>query len=116
MKKIFTCALALTQTHRRVICRSKQSILFLCNFLLLIFTNLNLQALNPQLDQTLGTEFNDYGYSIDKTYDGGYIVGGTISNDNNTKDILLIRLDASGDTLWTKNYGGTYSVMTKVIV
>jgi hypothetical protein len=65
---------------------------------------MKVNAQTPNWTKTYGTPFTDYGYSIDKTYDGGYIIGGTISNDNNNKDIMLLRLDANGDTLWTKNY------------
>jgi hypothetical protein len=42
--------------------------------------------------------------SVQQTLDGGYIVGGTISANNG--DIYLMKINASGDTLWTKTFGG----------
>ena len=49
----------------------------------------------------------DVGYSIQQTSDGGYIVTGhTYNFGAQAKDILLMKLNATGDTLWTKMYGG----------
>ena len=58
--------------------------------------------------KTFGYWEDDWGYSIRQTPDDGYIVaGGTTNIDNNYVDIYLIRTNVSGDTLWTKTYGGT---------
>lgn len=49
--------------------------------------------------------------SLIKTYDGGYALGGSIKDVNdtvNTSDALLVKLDANGDTMWTKVFGGPY--------
>jgi hypothetical protein len=48
-------------------------------------------------------------YSVDQTYDGGYIVSGTIRSGSSRYKVYLIRTDSSGDTLWTKYYGITGS-------
>lgn len=50
---------------------------------------MKVNAQTPNWTQTYGSAFNDYGYSIEKTYDGGYIIGGTASDDEDKKDILL---------------------------
>jgi hypothetical protein len=42
-----------------------------------------------------------YGASIQKTTDGGYIVAGSSSNQG-----FLFKLNAQGDSLWLKEYGG----------
>ena len=53
-----------------------------------------------------GTD-QDYSKSIQQTTDGGYIIcGETGSYGNGDADIYLIKLNPSGDTLWTKTFGG----------
>jgi hypothetical protein len=54
-----------------------------------------------------GTD-DDYGYSVAQTSDEGYIVAGcTESFGAGGEDVYLIKTDATGDTLWTKTFGGT---------
>lgn len=50
---------------------------------------------------------SDYASSVQQTYDGGYIViGNTFSFGVDTDDVYMLKTDATGDTLWTKTYGG----------
>jgi hypothetical protein len=70
---------------------------------------MKVNAQTPNWTQTYGSAFNDYGYSIEKTYDGGYIIGGTASDDEDKKDILLLKLNTDGDTMWTRNLGSTHN-------
>lgn len=43
------------------------------------------------------------GYSLKQMMDGGYIVAGTKYG-----DVLLVKADSSGDSLWTHTYGGSW--------
>ncbi len=58
--------------------------------------------------RTYGGMSYDWGESVRQTTDGGYIVAGeTYSFGNGYYDVYLIKTNASGDTLWTRSYGGT---------
>lgn len=61
-----------------------------------------------------GGSLNDVATGIQQVNDGGYIIAGyTESNDQDISgnhgsfDFWIIRLDISGDTVWTKTYGGS---------
>jgi len=70
--------------------------------------------------KVLGGNGSDYGYSIIKTSDGGYLLSGRTSSDygdiTSTKggiDMWVVKLDATGAISWQKSYGGNadeYSV------
>jgi hypothetical protein len=49
----------------------------------------------------------DMGYSVQQTLDGGYVVAGkTASFGQGNGDVYLIKTDSSGNTLWTRTWGG----------
>jgi len=57
--------------------------------------------------RTYGGINDDRGYSVQQTADGGYIVAGfTKSFGAGGSDVYLIKIDANGDLLWAKTYGG----------
>jgi len=52
----------------------------------------------------------DAGYSVQQTMDGGYIITGIRDSFDgvNGSNVWLLKTDSSGDTLWTKTYGGNF--------
>jgi hypothetical protein len=70
--------------------------------------------------RTYGGAMYDLGSSIQQTADNGYIIAGyTYSFGAGARDFYLIKTNASGDTLWTRTYGGSnyddgYSVQQTV--
>ena len=79
-------------------------------FVLLLFFLLNNLVINAAttFQKTFGGTSDEYGYATEQLSDGGYIMcGRTISFGVGGFDNYLIRLNANGDTLWTKTYGNT---------
>lgn len=61
-----------------------------------------------QWTKTYGGPQHDFGFNVEETFDGGYlIVGDTRSYGAGWYDIYVIRIDKVGDTLWTRTYGGS---------
>ena len=57
--------------------------------------------------RTYGGQGSDGFYSVAQTPDGGYVVTGwTTSYGAGSVDAWLVRTDVSGDTLWTRTWGG----------
>jgi hypothetical protein len=46
----------------------------------------------------------DFGYSVQQTTDGGYIIAGGSNN-----AAYLVKTDSNGDQIWQRTFGGTYS-------
>ncbi len=56
--------------------------------------------------RTIGGSERDYGYSVDNTSDGGYIiVGSTESFGSGSSDVYLIKRNSGGNAEWSKTFG-----------
>ena len=59
--------------------------------------------------KTYGGDGDDKGYSMAKTNDGGYIIGGTTTSFGSNKDYWVLKLDSNGNIQWQKYYDrGSY--------
>ncbi|UOQ52067.1 T9SS type A sorting domain-containing protein [Hymenobacter cellulosivorans] len=76
------------------------------------------QAPTKQWDRSFGGSGADYLYSVQPTPDGGYILGGhSASGTSSDKsqagkgqaDYWVIKLDATGNKIWDRSFGGTGS-------
>ncbi|MBZ0243505.1 MAG: hypothetical protein K8F24_09855, partial [Bacteroidales bacterium] len=54
-------------------------------------------------------QFHDYGMSIQKTTDNGYIITGSTESKTEGRDVYLLKIDGYGDLQWAKTYGGQNS-------
>ncbi|MBO9702848.1 MAG: T9SS type A sorting domain-containing protein [Sporocytophaga sp.] len=70
---------------------------------------------NKQWEKTYGGSFDDRLFSIVKTTDGGYLLGGASGSvdgdvtdpNNGGDDMWIVKIDSLGNKLWDKAYGGS---------
>jgi hypothetical protein len=55
----------------------------------------------------IGGSGYDWGTSVQQTSDGGYVIAGVTFSYGAGGDVYLIRMDATGDTVWTRTHGST---------
>ena len=60
---------------------------------------------NEEWNQTFGGSEDDGGLYVEQTMDGGYIITGYLSNDENNYDVRLIKTDGQGNEEWRKTFG-----------
>lgn len=63
-------------------------------------------------NKTFGGSDNDYGYSIIRTFDNNYVIAGysgsadyDVSSNEGMHDFYILKINDSGDRLWSKSYG-----------
>jgi len=67
--------------------------------------------------KTYGGSSNEWAWEIEKTSDGGYIFSGqTTSYGAGLNDVYVIKIDAMGDTIWTRTFGDSEGNATRSII
>ena len=60
-----------------------------------------------QWQNTYGLPWAGSGYFVQQTTDGGYIATGVLYIDGGTNaEVYLLKIDANGNTIWSKTFGG----------
>jgi hypothetical protein len=63
---------------------------------------------NVVWNQNYGGPDSEYGYEVQQTNDGGYIVGGYVYfSSTNNGDMYLVKTNANGNLAWARVFGGT---------
>ncbi len=63
---------------------------------------------DSQWQKTFGGSSDEWGYSVQQTTDGGYIIAGiTYSSGAGGYDVYLVKTDPNGDKKWQKTFGGS---------
>jgi hypothetical protein len=107
-----TCASLLCKGRRNKMRTAK--ITLFSTLLSLCLVWLNGTASAYEWEKTFGGSYDDSGYSVQQTTDGGYIIAGYIGVRIYVKtggfetDVYLIKTDAAGNELWSKTFGGSY--------
>jgi len=82
----------------------KLLLIFMCSLINIL--NIKAQAPLMEWHKGYGTNNGDHIHEIMQTSDGGYIgIGQTSESRNNSFDILVVKIDATGDFMWQKIIG-----------
>jgi hypothetical protein len=72
-------------------------------YIIRYFDGLNSDLLDDADKNVSNTE--DRGEAITSTSDGGFVIAGSAESQNNT-DLVLIKVDAASNVVWTRRFGG----------
>jgi len=78
------------------------------NFIIILFSGTTF-SFSQGFYRTFGNSGGETGTCIKKTLDNNYIISGTSSSfSNGYSDFYLLKINPSGNVLWSKSYGTTY--------
>lgn len=77
-------------------------------FLSLVILSTNLFGKEPDTvwTKTIGGRNDDFGRSIQRTFDNGFIIAGYTGSISGDFDVYLIKTDSLGTPIWSRTYGG----------
>ena len=71
---------------------------------------------NLEWDYFFGGGMDDYGYSVEETSDGGFIVTGSKASFIDSTNVYLLRTDPAGGMSWEQDYGAEGSDAGKGVI
>ena len=58
-----------------------------------------------QWEKSYGAKYDDEGFSVTKSPDGGYVIAGKTETRRNGADLYLFKIDDKGNQKWSRTYG-----------
>ncbi len=63
-----------------------------------------------------GDIFNNHAFAASITYDGYYVAGATVSQENSSYDLWVLKLDFLGNIVWQQSLGGSANDFGRAII
>jgi hypothetical protein len=72
---------------------------------------------NELWNRRIGGESADICWSVKQTRDGGFVLAGdTYSYGSGSSDFFVVKLDADGDSLWSRTFGGNLQDQCRAVI
>ncbi len=101
-------------------CKSRIACL-LGTILCIVVGNVYAQGPDSLWHRAHGDTLSDWGFSVIETHDGYYVIAGQLQYYNPDSaatyvDVYVLKIDAAGDTLWARTYGGDRSDGSRSVI